>query len=334
MTTLLTGGAGYIGSHCAWAFEDHKRPFVVLDDLSRGHRHLIPQEAPFYQGKAEDAALFGQMVEKHGIDTVIHLAGSTVVAESCQDPGAYFYNNTSVSLAVIQACLRHGVNNIIFSSSASVYGHNPKHLVCEDEPVNPQSPYAESKWMTECMLNAFHKAHGMNIVNLRYFNVAGADPHGRTGQHVPNTTHLVQSAIDVALGHKKVLHIFGTDYNTPDGTGVRDYIHVSDLAEAHVCALDFLRKSTAPGYHVFNCGYGTGYSVREVIRAVEAVTGTKLPVHEALRRLGDPEALMADATRFRQQTPWRPRFDNLETLIRTALAWEKAKGRHSHEHVS
>ena len=334
MTVLITGGAGYIGVHCALALKEQNRPYVVLDNLATGHKSLVPKGAIFYEGCAGDRQLLARILKGHAIDMVIHLAGSTVVPESVTDPGAYFENNTTVSLNLLRACAEHNVSNLIFSSTAAVYGPNPKGIVSESETPNPQSPYAASKWMTECMIHAFHKAHGLSAIILRYFNVGGADPLGRAGQKSEGATHLIKAGLEAALGQRSSVSIFGTDYNTPDGTGLRDYIHITDLASAHMCALDLLQEQQQPYCKTFNCGYGQAHSVREVLRAIETLANVKLPIHEAPRRPGDLPALMANASAFKKVTSWRPQFDSLDAIIKTALAWEKSQLEPHHDHAS
>lgn len=333
MTILITGGAGYIGSHCALALNERELPFVILDNLSTGHADLLPQNVPFYEGCAGDFNILTKIFKKYNIQTVMHLAGSTVVSDSVINPGAYFHNNTSISLSLLQACIQHNIPRIIFSSSAAVYGNNPKGLVTEAEPANPESPYAMSKWMTECMIHAFHKAHAMDAIILRYFNVAGADPQKRAGQKVKGATHLIKVGLEAALKQRAFVSIFGTDYDTPDGTGLRDYIHVSDLADAHVSALDWLCHNQHRICATFNCGYGQAHSVRSVLSAIEEASGSKLAIQEAPRRDGDLPALMADSTAFKKVTGWSPRFDNLKTIIETALAWERSQIGLNHEHA-
>jgi len=321
MTTLVTGGAGYIGSHTVYALLDRGDAVVVLDDLSTGVRAQVGEGASFVKGDAADRALLEKTIRDHGVDAVIHFAGSIVVPESVADPLAYYENNVVKSREVIAACLATGVKNFIFSSTATVYAEDAAQPLAEDARKAPISPYARSKLMTEWMLEDVARAHDLRYHILRYFNVAGADPKGRTGQSNPNATHLIKRAAMVALGRAPHLDIFGTDYPTADGTGVRDYIHVTDLADAHLLALDALRGGAAAT--AYNCGYGRGLSVREVVRGVERVTGQPLPVVERPRRLGDPAALVSDPARIKVALGWQPVHDDLDGIIRSAVAWER-----------
>jgi UDP-glucose 4-epimerase len=321
MTTLVTGGAGYIGSHTVHALLDRGDAVVVLDDLSTGVRAQVGEAVSFVKGDVADRALLEKTIRDHGVDAVIHFAGSIVVPDSVADPLAYYENNVVKSREVIAACLATGVKNFIFSSTATVYAEDARQPLAEDERKAPISPYARSKLMTEWMLEDVARAHDLRYHVLRYFNVAGADPKGRTGQSTPKATHLIKRAAQVALGRVPHLDIFGTDYPTPDGTGVRDYIHVTDLAGAHLLALDALRGGAAST--VYNCGYGRGLSVREVVRGVERVTGRPLPVVESPRRAGDPPTLISDPSRIKAALGWQPAHDDLDGIIRSAIAWER-----------
>jgi UDP-glucose 4-epimerase len=321
MTTLVTGGAGYIGSHTVYALLDRGDQVVVLDDLSTGVRAQVGEAAVFVKGDVADRALLEKIIRDHGVDAVIHFAGSIVVPDSVADPLGYYENNVVKSREVIAACIVAGVKNFIFSSTATVYAGDAPQPLREDERKAPISPYARSKLMTEWMLEDTARAHDFRYTVLRYFNVAGADPKGRTGQSTPIATHLIKRAAQVGLGRVSHLDIFGTDYPTPDGTGVRDYIHVTDLANAHLLALDALR-ARAPST-VYNCGYGSGLSVRQVVQAVERVTGRPLPVVEAPRRPGDPPTLISDPSRIKAALGWKPTHDDLEDIIRSAIAWER-----------
>ncbi|HJR57735.1 MAG TPA: UDP-glucose 4-epimerase GalE [Rhizomicrobium sp.] len=321
MTTLVTGGAGYIGSHTAHALLDRGDRVVVLDNLSTGIRAQVGEAAAFVKGDVADRALLEKTIKDHGVDAVIHFAGSIVVPESVADPLAYYDNNVVKSRDVIATCLAVGVKQFIFSSTATVYAEDAKQPLSESERKAPISPYARSKLMTEWMLEDVARAHDFRYHVLRYFNVAGADPQGRTGQSTPKATHLIKRAAQVALGRVSHLDIFGTDYPTPDGTGVRDYIHVTDLANAHLLALDALRAG-APAT-VYNCGYGRGLSVRQVVAAVERVTGASLPVREGPRRAGDPPTLISDPSRIKAALGWKPSHDDLDGIIRSAIAWER-----------
>ncbi|HEX4293091.1 MAG TPA: UDP-glucose 4-epimerase GalE [Rhizomicrobium sp.] len=321
MSVLVTGGAGYIGSHMTYALLDRGEKVVVLDNLSTGNRSLVGEKAMLVEGEAGDQGLVRKLIAEHAVDAAIHFAGSIVVPDSVADPLAYYSNNTVASRALIEACVEGGVKNFIFSSTATVYDADTTQPLAEDAPKNPISPYARSKLMTEWMLEDASRAHDFRHAVLRYFNVAGADPQGRTGQSSPRATHLIKRAAQAALGRVPHLDIFGTDYPTRDGTGVRDYIHVSDLADAHLLALDALRGGA--GSSTFNCGYGHGASVREVIGTVEQVTGRKLPVREGPRRAGDPPELIADPARIKAALGWRPRHDDLAGIVRSALEWER-----------
>ena len=321
MAILITGGAGYIGSHMVYAALERGEKVVVVDNLTTGNRGLVADGAVFVQGNAGDQALIGKLVGEHGIDAIIHYAGSIVVPESVAEPLAYYANNTVVARNLIEAAVHAGVKNFIFSSTAAVYGEGHNGLMTETMAAEPINPYGRSKLMTEWMLEDTARAHDFRFVALRYFNVAGADPKGRTGQSSPRATHLIKRACQAALGRVPQLDIFGTDYATPDGTGVRDYIHVSDLVAAHALALDYLRGGGAAT--VMNCGYGHGASVREVIKAVERVAGQKLPVREAPRRPGDSPSLVADAGLIRETLRWTPVHDDLDEIVRDAYAWER-----------
>ena len=320
MTVLVTGGAGYIGSHMVYALKDRGEDVVVLDNLSTGIRGLVAPGADFVEGQVSDTALVRRLLREHKVSAVIHFAGSIVVPESVSNPLLYYANNTATSRNLIEACVAEGVGNFIFSSTAAVYGLPEQNPVNETTPQIPINPYGRSKLMTEWMLEDTARAHDFRYVALRYFNVAGADPSGRTGQSTPRATHLIKRACQVALDRAPQLDIFGTDFPTKDGTGVRDYIHVSDLIGAHALALDHL---TGGGQSLtLNCGYGHGFSVREVVDAVSRLTGRPLPVRVAPRRAGDPPELVADANLLRGKFGWRPVHDDLNEIVRTAFAWE------------
>jgi UDP-glucose 4-epimerase len=321
MSVLVTGGAGYIGSHMTYALLDRGEKVVVLDNFSTGNRSLVSEKATLVEGEAGDIALVRKLIADHAIDAAIHFAGSIVVPDSVADPLTYYANNTVASRALIEACVAGGVKNFIFSSTATVYDADTTQPLPEDAPKNPISPYARSKLMTEWMLEDASRAYDFRHAVLRYFNVAGADPLGRTGQSSPRATHLIKRAAQAALGRVPHLDIFGTDYPTRDGTGVRDYIHVSDLVDAHLLALDALRGGSRSS--TFNCGYGSGASVREVIGTVEQVIGRKLTVREGPRRAGDPPELIADPTRIKTTLGWHPRHDDLTGIVRSALEWER-----------
>jgi UDP-glucose 4-epimerase len=321
MTVLVTGGAGYIGSHMVLALCDSGHDVVVLDNISTGFAWAIDPRAKFIEGDIADETLVEHTIKLHQIDAVIHFAGSIVVPDSVVDPLGYYLNNTVKSRALMAAVVKAGVKNFIFSSTAAVYGNPETQPVFETAKLAPISPYGTSKLMTELMLHDSHVAYGLNYVALRYFNVAGADPKGRSGQSSPRATHLIKIASQTALGQRASMDVFGTDYDTPDGTCLRDYIHVSDLIAAHMCALKYLRDGGESG--IFNCGYGKGYSVLEVIAAVEKSSG--LPVNRRLvpRRAGDPAALVAGATRVREILGWLPQYADLDLIVKSALDWER-----------
>lgn len=321
MAVLVTGGAGYIGSHMVLALTDASQDVVVLDNLTTGFAWAIAPQAKLVQGDIADEALVERVIKTHNIGAVVHFAGSIVVPDSMIDPLGYYLNNTVKSRALIAAVVKAGVKNFIFSSTAAVYGNPKTKPVFESELPSPISPYGTSKWMTEMMLRDSHFAYGLNYVALRYFNVAGADPRGRSGQSTPRATHLIKVACQTALGQRASMDVFGTDYETPDGTCLRDYIHVSDLITAHMDALAHLRRGGTSG--IFNCGYGKGYSVLEVIGAVEKAFGG--PINKKLmpRRAGDPAAIVAGADRVRDILGWRPEYDDLDLIVTSALAWER-----------
>jgi UDP-glucose 4-epimerase len=321
MTILVTGGAGYIGSHMVHALVDAGESVVVLDNLSTGFRFLIPADVPLIVGSTGDRELVDRILRQHKVDAIVHFAASIVVPDSVRDPLGYYRNNTLNTCNLLDVAISCGVKHFIFSSTAAVYGNAERVPVGEDDPKNPISPYGTSKLMSEIMLRDAGIAHGLRYVVLRYFNVAGADPNGRTGQSTPQATHLIKVACEAALGKRAKIDVFGTDYDTPDGTGVRDYIHVSDLVSAHSAALAYLRKGNASA--TFNCGYGRGASVKEVIASVKRISGVDFPVALAPRREGDPAALVADATRIRSTLDWTPRFQDLDTIVTHALAWER-----------
>jgi UDP-glucose 4-epimerase len=321
MTVLVTGGAGYIGSHTVYELLDAGERVLVLDNLSTGFLSALPDPALAVIGDVGDQALVASLIDAHRIDAIVHFAGSIVVPKSVHDPLGYYRNNTVNSRALIEAAIKGGVSHFIFSSTAAVYGNPARVPVAEDAPLAPVSPYGWSKLMTEVMLRDAAAAHGLGYVTLRYFNVAGADPKLRTGQSTPNATHLIKVAVQAALGLRPLLEVYGTDYPTPDGTCIRDYIHVTDLARAHRAALDYLRGGGAST--TLNCGYGRGYSVLEVVDAVRRAAGAELPVRMAARRPGDPASIVAQAVRIRNLLRWTPEFDNLDTIVGHALAWER-----------
>lgn len=319
---LVTGGAGYIGSHAVWALHDAGWPVAVIDNLSTGFRFLLPEDIPFYEGDIADSALIARIFADHGIAAIMHFAGSIIVPESVEQPLKYYDNNTAKTRALLEAAVAAGLKHFIFSSTAAVYGAPDSGLVSEDAPRQPINPYGWSKLMTEQMLADAGVAHGFNYCALRYFNVAGADPMARTGQSTAGATHLIKVACEAASGKRAHVDIFGTDYATPDGTGVRDYIHVSDLAAAHVLALEALIANPSASL-TMNCGYGRGFSVLEVLDTVDRVTNHRIERVMAPRRAGDPDSLVADPARIRATLPWQPRHDRLDDIVAHALAWER-----------
>jgi UDP-glucose 4-epimerase len=322
MAVLVTGGAGYIGSHMVLELADAGEKVVVLDDLSTGFRQTIPSEAALVVGDMGDQSLISRVIEEHGVDAIAHFAAKIVVPESVTDPLGYYLNNTAKSRALIETAVGSGVRNIIFSSTAAVYGEPDVNPIPEDLPLAPINPYGRSKLMTEWMLADAARAHDLRYVALRYFNVAGADPKGRSGQSSPNATHLIKVACQAALGQRPYLQVFGTDYQTPDGSCVRDYIQVTDLARAHTTALAHLRQGGES--LTLNCGYGRGFSVLEVIEVVKRVSGVDFEVRHMPRRAGDPAALVAKVDRIRDTLGWRPQNDSLEAIVEQALSWERS----------
>ncbi|MEY4237594.1 MAG: UDP-glucose 4-epimerase GalE [Pseudomonadota bacterium] len=322
LPVLVTGGAGYIGSHAVLALKDAGWPVAVIDNLTTGFRFAVPEGVPLYEGDIADAALLARIFAEQGTRAVMHFAGSIIVPESVTDPLKYYSNNTAKSRALIEAAVTAGVPHFIFSSTAATYGVPEVSPVHEDSPQVPINPYGMSKLMTEIMLGDVAKAHPLNFCALRYFNVAGADPLARTGQSTAGATHLIKVAVEAALGKRDNVAVFGTDFGTPDGTGVRDYIHVSDLASAHVLALEAL--IAAPQHSLtMNCGYGRGYSVLEVLDAVDRVTNRTIERVLSPRRAGDADSLISDNARIKASLPWVPKYADLDTIVRHALAWER-----------
>jgi UDP-glucose 4-epimerase len=318
---LVTGGAGYIGSHVVWALSDAGYRVVVLDDLSSGRREALPPSARLIVGSVGDRRLVEAVILENEIDAVMHFAGSVLVGQSVEDPLGYYANNTVNSHQLIATCVAAGVENFIFSSTAAVYGMPVEQPIVETAATVPINPYGASKLMTEMMLRDAAAASGLNYMIMRYFNVAGADPRGRTGERRPMATHLINVATRTALGRRPSIEIFGADYDTPDGTCIRDYIHVSDLADAHLRALEHLGRG---GFSLtLNCGYGRGISVHQVLDKVGQAVGRPLPTRSAPRRPGDPPMLVAAVDRLRCALDWRPRYDDLGIIIGTALAWEQ-----------
>jgi UDP-glucose 4-epimerase len=317
---LVTGGAGYIGSHVVKQLGEQGERIVVLDNLSTGFAESV-LFGDFVEGDTGDSGLVSRLLRDYQVDSVIHFAAHTIVPESVADPLKYYGNNTCKTRNLLECCREAGVRHFIFSSTAAVYGIPSGSHASEDAPTAPINPYGTSKLMSEIMLRDLSLATDLRHVVLRYFNVAGSDPGGRIGQSTRNATLLIKVAAEVATGKREKLQIFGTDYPTPDGTGVRDYIHVSDLADAHVQALSYLRSG---GTSVtLNCGYGHGYSVREVIDQVDRVNGTPITTEEHPRRAGDPPELVAAVDKIHRVLDWTPRYDDLELIVRTSLAWER-----------
>jgi UDP-glucose 4-epimerase len=325
LTVMVTGGAGYIGSHAVLTLlESGHRP-VVIDNLVTGFRWAIPDDVAFFEGNIADSQLVSRIIENEAVDAVMHFAGSVVVPESVVDPLKYYSNNTANTRALIESLITTGVRHMIFSSTAATYGIPESSPVREDMPTLPINPYGTSKLMTEMMLRDVAVAHDFNYCALRYFNVAGADPKGRSGQSTVGATHLIKIAVEAALGKRDSVSVFGTDYATDDGTGVRDYIHVADLAAAHVIALEALVADPATS-HTLNCGYGHGYSVMQVLDAVDRVTNNKLVRKLEGRRAGDPDALISDNRAIIERFGWQPKYNDLDTIVKHALAWERQLG--------
>ena len=324
-TVLVTGGAGYIGSHALLALIDAGHSPVVIDNLTTGFRWAIPEDVPFHQGDVADEALVARIIAEHGIEAIMHFAGSIIVPESVENPLKYYRNNTANSRSLIESAVTNGVKHFIFSSTAATYGIPDESPVRETTPTQPINPYGLSKLMTEHMLRDVAAAHDFNYCALRYFNVAGADPDARTGQSTAGATHLIKVAVETALGKRDHVSVFGTDYDTEDGTGVRDYIHVSDLAAAHVVALENLFSAPEKS-HILNCGYGHGYSVMQVLDAVDRVTNQSINRKLEGRRAGDPDALISDNREIKARFGWRPQYDDLDIIVSHALQWERKLG--------
>jgi len=321
MTVLVTGGAGYIGSHMVHELVDRGEQVVVVDNFSTGFRWAVPPDVPLVEAETGDGDLMRSVMERHGVDAIIHFAASVVVPESVSQPLDYYRNNTANSRTLIAAAVAAGVRRFIFSSTAAVYGNPAQVPVPEDAPPAPMSPYGSSKLMTEIMLRDAGEAHDLRYVILRYFNVAGADPMLRTGQSTRGATHLIKVAVETALGVRPRIEVYGTDYPTPDGTCIRDYIHVTDLTRAHIDALRYLRADGASV--TLNCGYGHGFSVLEVIETVKKVSGVDFSVQFGPRRPGDPARIVAACERARSLLGWQPQLDDLATIVAHALAWER-----------
>jgi UDP-glucose 4-epimerase len=327
-TVLVTGGAGYIGSHAVLGLADAGYEVVVLDNLVTGFRWAVDERATFVEGRVEDEALVRPLLRKHGIGAIMHFAGSIIVPESVTDPLKYYRNNTAASRSLIESAVSEGVPHFIFSSTAATYGQPERVPIREDDPQQPINPYGMSKLMTEAMLRDVAAAHPMNFAALRYFNVAGADPQCRSGQSTAGATHLIKVATEAVLGKRDHVAVFGTDFDTPDGTGVRDYIHVTDLIAAHMAALEKLIAAPSES-HLLNCGYGHGYSVLEVLEAVERASNVKIERRIEGRRAGDPALLTADNTAILSTLDWKPQRDDLIGIVTDALNWERKLGERS-----
>ena len=328
MAVLVTGGAGYIGSHMVLRLADAGEEVVVLDNLVTGFDWAVDHRATFIRGAAGDMALVSQIIHERKVTEIVHFAGSIVVPESVADPLKYYGNNTATSRNLIEAAVKGGVRHMVFSSTAAVYGMTGLEPVSEETPLNPISPYGRSKLMTEMMLADVAAAHPLTYGALRYFNVAGADPQKRSGQSTPLATHLIKVACQTALGQRDHIDIFGTDFPTPDGTGVRDYIHVSDLIEAHALLLQYLRAGGTST--TLNCGYGRGYTVRQVVDMVRAGSGVDFAVNQGPRRAGDPASVVAGADKVRAVLGWLPEHDDLREIVRSAYEWERYLIRRNH----
>jgi len=322
LPVLVTGGAGYIGSHAVLALRDAGWPVAVIDDLSNGARELVPGDIAFFEGSIADRALIDDILGREAIGAIMHFAGSIVVPESVEQPLKYYANNTLATHALIDAAVAGGVKHFLFSSTAAVYGAPERVPIDEEDTKLPINPYGASKLMTERMLSDCSAAYGFNYGALRYFNVAGADPGGRAGQIGKGSTHLIKIAVEAAVGKRDHVSVFGTDYPTPDGTCIRDYIHVSDLAAVHAAALERLVANPDENL-VLNCGYGKGLSVLEVLDAVDRANGAAVPREIAARRPGDPPQLVAGNKRLMQTLDWRPEHADIDTIVADALAWER-----------
>ncbi|WP_169543999.1 UDP-glucose 4-epimerase GalE [Sneathiella aquimaris] len=321
MSILITGGAGYIGSHMVLQLLNEQEKVVVLDNLSTGFHWSVPPCAIFVKGDVGDQELVTNIIQDHQVTAIVHFAASSVVPESLRDPMGYYYNNTAKSCALIRTALKQGIKHFVFSSTAAVYGVTDTFVVTEDTPKKPISPYGSSKLMIEKMLSDAAASHNFNYVALRYFNVAGADPEGRIGQSTPNATHLIKVACQASLGLRPYLEIFGSDYDTTDGTGIRDYIHVSDLVAAHSATLCYLRNGGRS--EVLNCGYGRGSSVLEIVNSVKQAANRDFRLKYSPRRAGDPAALIANTEKIRKTLDWRPQYNDLDLITRHALHWEE-----------
>jgi UDP-glucose 4-epimerase len=318
---LITGGAGYIGSHTVLALLEAGRNVVVVDDLSTGHKFLVPDGVQFVESKVGERERVSEVIRQFQCETVMHFAGSIIVEESSRNPAKYYHNNFEESFALVETCLTAGVKHFIFSSSAAVYGRPDTVPIPETAPLRPVNPYGVTKLMTEWTLRDLTEMSDMRYAALRYFNVAGADAEGRSGECAPVSSHLVKIAAEAAVGKRSYVSIFGEDYPTPDGTCIRDYVHVCDLAASHLSALEYLERGEAS--IVLNCGYGRGYSVREVLEVVNNVSDRPIEIKSASHRPSDPPELVADASKIRDLFDWRPQFDDIELIVSSAIQWEK-----------
>lgn len=325
MTVLITGGAGYIGSHAVLAFLDAGETPVVVDNLSTGFDWLVPEGVPFHNQDIADRPAVEAILKRHDIETIVHFAGSIILPESIENPLKYYRNNTVNSLGLMEAAVNCGVRHFVFSSTAAVYGLPDSVPVPETAPLRPEAPYGTSKLMTEQMLMDVARAHDLTVTALRYFNVAGADPRGRSGQATRDATNLIKVACETATGKRQILTVFGQDYDTPDGTAIRDYIHVSDLAVAHRLAVQRMRSGG--GNLIANCGYGRGFSVLEVVRAVKAASGSDFTVEMGARRPGDCPEVVADSRLARAELNWQPELDDINRIVGDAYRWEETLGR-------
>lgn len=321
MATLVLGGAGYIGSHMVDRLLEAGRDVVVVDNLLTGHRASVPENVPFYEVDIRDKAALNEVFEKESIDQVVHFAASSIVPESMSDPLKYFDNNTGGMIALLEVMLKHNVKNIVFSSTAATYGIPEDALISETTPQKPINPYGESKLQMEHIMRWADEAYGLKWVALRYFNVAGAKEDGSIGEDHPTETHLVPIILQVALGERDKVMMFGDDYNTPDGFNVRDYVHVMDLADAHILALDYLAAGNDSNQ--FNLGSANGFSVKEMVEAARKATGEPIPAEVGPRRAGDPDSLVASSDKARDILDWTPKYDNVETIIKTAWTWHQ-----------
>lgn len=320
MKVAVTGGAGYIGSHTSNLLIEKGYDVTVIDDLSTGFLESLSQDIKFVKGTVLDSQFLNRVFSITKFDVVIHFAAKLIVPESCVNPMGYYQNNVVGSLEVFSQCVKHGIKNVVFSSTAAVYGNSEKTVLAESDAVNPINPYGQTKLFTERMLKDYSKAYNLNYVVLRYFNVAGADPNLKNGQRSKNATHLIKVACEAANKKRNQVQVFGVDYETPDGTCIRDYIHVQDLAEAHIDAIEYLLSGGESD--TFNCGYGKGSSVKEVLSTMQRVSGSRFEIIESGRRQGDPSCLISDNSKILTKLKWKPKFNDLELICKTAFDWE------------